>query len=69
MSLAKLGIKDTQLVAERLADGGVALQPAIVMTPAEARHYSSPDAVELLDRALAAVTNGDIKTDRLRSHE
>ena len=69
VSLAKLGIKDTQLIAEHLADGGVALHPAIVMTPAEARHYSNPDAVELLDRALAAVANGDIKTDRLRTHE
>ena len=69
VSLAKLGIKDTQLVAELLADGGVALHPAIVMTPVEARHYSNPDAVELLDRALAAAESGDIKADRLRSHE
>lgn len=69
VSLAKLGIKDTQLVAERLADGGVALHPAIVTTPAEARHYSDPDAVELLDRALAAARSGGVKADWLRSHE
>lgn len=69
VSLAKLGIKDTQLVAERLADGGVALHPAIVTTPAESRHYSNADAVDLLDRALAATKSGDIKADRLRSHE
>lgn len=67
VSLAKLGIKNTQLVVERLADGGIALHQAIVMTPAEARHYSNSDAVEQLNRSLAAARDGEVLPNRLRS--
>jgi hypothetical protein len=67
LSLAKLGIKDVQLVAEKLTDGGIALHPAIVMTPSEARHYANPEAIELLNRGLAAAAKGEVEEYRLRS--
>ena len=51
ISLAKSGIKNTQLVIEELGDGSLAIHPAVVLTTAEARHYSSPEAVAALDRA------------------
>lgn len=67
VSLARFGIKDTQLVVEELPDGGVALHPAVVMTPAEARHYTDPEAVAALNRALEAAAAGDTQPLTLRS--
>jgi hypothetical protein len=67
VSLARFGISDTQLIVEELEDGGVALHPAIVMTPAEARHYATPEAVAALDAALASAREGDIHSIELRS--
>lgn len=69
VSLARFGIKDTQMVVEELEDGGIALHRAVVMTPAEARHYANPAAVELLDRALASVEEGKTRSYRLRSQQ
>ncbi len=66
VSLARFGISDTQLVVEELEDGGVALHPAIVMTPAEARHYGNPEAAAALDQALASAREGAIRRFELR---
>lgn len=60
VSLARFGVKDTQLVVEEIEDGGLVLFPAVVLTPAEARHYKDPQAVEQLDRALASANRGDV---------
>ena len=68
VSLARFGIKDTQLVVEELEGGGIAMHPAVVMTPAEARHYSDPEAVALLERARASARAGNVKPLQLRSH-
>lgn len=67
VSLARFGIKDTQLIVEPLEDGGIAMHPAVVMTPAEARHYTNPEAVERLDQALASARSGNIRPIPLRS--
>ncbi len=67
VSLARFGIKDTQLVVEELDDGGLAMYPAIVMTPAEARHYANPEAVAKLEQALASVKSGNVRTHQLKS--
>ena len=67
ISLARFGIKDTQLIVEELSDGGLAIHPAVVMTPAEARHYSNPQAIAALDRALASASEGNTRLYQLRS--
>jgi len=67
VSLARFGIKDTQLIVEELEDGGLAMYPAVVMTPAEARHYANPEAVAKLDQALASAKSGNIQSYKLRS--
>ena len=67
VSLAKLGIKDAQLTAERTEDGGVILTPAVVVTPAEARYYRNPEAIELLSQAQESVDNGHVEQGKLRS--
>jgi len=67
VSLARFGIKDTQLIVEALEDGGIAMYPAVVMTPAEARHYSNPEAMAQLDQALSAARSGNARSFQLRS--
>lgn len=67
VSLARFGLKDTQLVVDRLPDGGLVLQQAMAVTPAEAAHYQNPEAVEALDRGLADVEAGRIRSGNLRS--
>lgn len=67
VSLARFGLKDTQLVVDRLPDGGLVLQQAIALTPAEAAHYQNPEAVEALDRGLADVEAGRTRSGNLRS--
>ena len=67
ISLAKFGIKDTQLIVEELTDGSLAIHPAVVMTAAEARHYKNPQAIAALDRALASASEGNTRSMRLRS--
>lgn len=67
VSLARFGIKDTQLVVEELEDGGIAMYPAVVMTPAEARHYANPEAIAKLDQALASGKRGNIHPYKLKS--
>lgn len=68
VSLAKFGIKDTQLVIEQLGDGSLAIHPAVVLTAAEARHYSNPEAIAALDRGLASASTGGTRSMQLRSH-
>ena len=67
VSLARFGIRDTQLVVEEIEDGGIIMYPAVVLTPAEARHYADPKAVAKLDQALASVKSGDIHRHKLKS--
>lgn len=67
VSLARFGIKDTQLLVEELEDGGVVMHRAVVMTPAEARHYSNPEAVAQLERATTSARDGDVRALELRS--
>ena len=69
VSLARFGIRDTQMVVEELEDGGVALHRAVVMTPAEARHYANPKAVEMLDQALESAQAGKSRSYQLRSDQ
>ncbi len=65
--LAWFDIKDTQLVVKEFEDGDLTMYPAVVMTPAEARHYANPEAVARLDQALASAKSGDIQSHKLRS--
>lgn len=67
VSLAKLGFRSMQVVADRTSDGGLILHPAVAMTPAEAAHYQSPDAVRLLDKAMASAAEGRLQRFDLRS--
>lgn len=67
VSLARFGIKDTQVVVDQLPDGGLAMHRAIAMTPAEARHYGDPRAQEALERGLTDAEAGRIRKAELRS--
>ena len=69
VSLARFGLKDTQLVVDRLPDGGLVLQKAVALTPAEAAHYRDPAAVTALDRGLADVESGRTRSASLRSDQ
>lgn len=67
VSLAKFGIKGTSVVIETLPAGGVIIQPAVVMTEAEAAHFRNPEAVTALERGLADAKARRIHTRKLRS--
>jgi hypothetical protein len=67
VSLARFGLKNTQMIVNELDDGGMILHPAIVMTPAEARHYADPDAVNALDEAIRSAQAGELERLKLRS--
>jgi hypothetical protein len=67
VSLARFGLKDTQLVVDRLPDGGLVLQQAMAVTPAEAAHYQDPEAIAALERGLADIAAGRMRGDGLRS--
>jgi hypothetical protein len=67
VSLAKYGLRDTQVVVEETEDGGLTLYPAVVLTPAELRHLSDPDAIAGLERAIDSVERGDLQRINLRS--
>jgi hypothetical protein len=69
VSLARFGLKGTQLVVDRLPDGGLVLQQAVALTPAEAAHYRDPAAVAALEQGLADVEAGRIKRGKLRSKQ
>ncbi|HUP17938.1 MAG TPA: hypothetical protein VM848_18055 [Acidimicrobiia bacterium] len=67
VSLARFGLKDTQIVVDPLPDGGLALHPAVALTPAEAAHYSDPSAQATLERGLKDASEGRLRATRLRS--
>ena len=57
------------MVVEELEGGDVAPHRAVVMTPAEARHYANPKAVERLDQALESAQAGKSRSYQLRSNQ
>ena len=67
VSLARFGVKSTQLVVDSLPDGGLVLHEAVALTPAEVAHYRDPDAVAALERGLSDVAAGRTRKGRLRS--
>lgn len=67
VSLARFGFRSMQVIVESTDDGGLVLHPAIAMTPAEAAHYGEPEAVRLLEEALASAREGRLAPLRLRS--
>lgn len=67
VSLARFGLKDTQVVVDQLPDGGLAMHRAIALTPAEARHYGDPRAQEALERGLDDAQAGRVRKAELRS--
>jgi hypothetical protein len=67
VSLARFGVKSTQLVVDSLPDGGLVLHEAVALTPAEAAHYRDPAAVATLDRGLSDAEAGRIRKGKLRS--
>jgi len=56
-----------RVVADSTSDGGLIIHPAVAMTPVEAAHYRSPDAIRLLDKAMASVSGGRLQKFELRS--
>lgn len=68
ISLAKYGMKNMDVVVEKLPSGqGVTIQPAVVLTEAEAAHFGSPEAIETLARGLADARAGRTSKMPLRS--
>ena len=67
VSLARFGVKSTQLVVDSLPDGGLVLHKAIALTPAEVAHYRDPDAVAALEHGLSDAAAGRIRKGKLRS--
>lgn len=67
VSLARFGIKDTQVVVDQLPDGGLAMHRAIALTPAEARHYGDATAQAALERGLRDARAGRVHKAELRS--
>jgi len=69
VSLARFGVKSTQLVVDSLPDGGLILHQAIALTPAEVAHYRDPVAVAALERGLSDAAAGRTRKGRLRSDQ
>lgn len=68
ISLAKYGMKNMDVVVEELPSGqGVTIQPAVVLTQAEAAHLGSPEAIETLKKGLADAKAGRTSRMPLRS--
>jgi hypothetical protein len=67
VSLARFGLKSTQLVVDEFPDGGLVIHRAIALTPVEAAHYLNQTAVAALDRALAEAESGALRKVSLRS--
>jgi hypothetical protein len=67
VSLARFGVKSTQLVVDSLPDGGLVLHEAVALTPAEAAHYQDPAAVAALELGLSDADAGRIRKGKLRS--
>ncbi|MFV1961134.1 MAG: hypothetical protein ACC658_04810 [Acidimicrobiia bacterium] len=67
VSLARFGIKATQLAVDSLPDGGLVLNPAVALTPAEANHYQDPSARTALEHGFADAQAGRVRRGELRS--
>lgn len=52
ITLARFGLKAMTVIVEGLPDGGIVVRPAVVMTAAEAAHYTNPDTVTAVEHAL-----------------
>jgi len=68
VSLARFGVKSTQLLVDSLPDGGLILHEAI-LTPAEVAHYRDPIAVAALERGLSDAAAGRTRKSTLRSDQ
>ncbi len=66
-SLARFGLKSTQLVVDELPDGGLVIHQAVALTPAEAAHYRNPAAIETLERGLRDAQEGRTQSIELRT--
>ena len=66
-SLARFGLKSTQLVVDELPDGGLVIHQAVVLTQAEAAHYRNPAAVQALERGLGDAREGRTQPITLRT--
>jgi hypothetical protein len=69
LSLARFGFRSMQVVIDSTDDGGVTIHPAVALTAAEAAHYGNPEAIRLLEQALASAREGRLEPLRLRSEE
>lgn len=69
VSLARFGVKATQLVVDSLPDGGLVLHEAVAMTPTEVAHHRDPAAVAAFERGLSDAEAGRIRQGKLRSDE
>lgn len=67
VSLARFGLKATQLVVDSLPDGGLVLHPAVALTPAEANHYQDPSARAVLEHGFADAQAGRVRRAELRT--
>ena len=67
VSLAKLGFRSMQVIADSTDDGGLIIHPAVAVTPAELAHYQNPDAVAALNTAMESVNRGRLSSLTLRS--
>lgn len=67
LSLARFGFRSMQVVIDSTDDGGVTIHPAVALTAAEAAHYGNPEAIRLLEQALASAREGRLEPLQLRS--
>jgi hypothetical protein len=67
VSIARFGLKSTQLVVDQLPDGGLVLHKAVALTPAEAAHHRNAAAIIELERGLADAQAGRVRRVELRS--
>lgn len=67
VSLARFGLKNTQIVVDPLPDGGLVIHRAVALTPAEAAHYNDGSAQAALERGLDDARAGRVRHVKLRS--
>ncbi len=66
VSLARFGLKATQLVVDSLPDGGLVLRPAVALAPVEADHYQDLSARAVLEHGFADAQAGHVRRGELR---
>ena len=67
VSLAKYGLKNMNVVIDPLEGGGITIQPAVILTEAEAAHYANPEAVAQVENALESARTGKVGKLQRRS--